>query len=126
MVAVAHASGPDGRSLRGAGDVKRRVRLLHRPWAHDHRHAAELERLPGPCLLEDPDGLFEYRHAAALVHSEQRILLKSVADPEREGRPSAADDVEDGDVLSQTDRMVQHGDEGREVHHDALGAAGDG
>ena len=45
--------------------------------------------------------------AASELEPEVRVLLRSVSHPEDVSHTSAADDVEDGDVLGQADRLVE-------------------
>ena len=79
--------------------------------ANDDGHPAVFERFTGPCLPEDGDGLFEDADATLLVDTEHEVLVGSVAEAERQRDAAVADDVEDGEILSEADRVVQHGDE---------------
>jgi hypothetical protein len=41
-----------------------------------------LEWLPGPCLLHDPEIVFDDRAAPIEVDAEERALVRPVADPD--------------------------------------------
>ena len=50
-----------------------------------------------------------------LLDAHHHVLVRAVADPERHLDPPAADEVEHGEVLGQPERIVEDGDQRREV-----------
>ena len=103
------------RRLGGDVDVAERVVL-----------AVEREGAVGPGAFDDLETFIHERAALATVDLEGVELLHLVAQPDAEAQPTAGEDVDDGGVLCNRERVMQRKQEDVGADGDSGGALGDG
>ena len=90
---------------------------------HDlHLTTLVLERLARHRLEQHPELLFGDRAALGPVDAEQLELFRPVAERHHVGHASVAQDVEDGHVFGEADRVVERHQRGRDRDGQVLGA----
>ena len=94
----------------------------------DHAHVVEREEAPrvaealfGPRAAHDLDGLVEALAALLLGHAVSGELGRAVAPPHAHVEPAVRDDVDEGHLLGEAQRLVEREDRGGEADPNPLG-----
>src|ERR1700684_1015974 len=106
------------------------MRPTHRLGQHAHVSeleilAVETESLGGPRQLENLDGLERAAESLCARHAEAFELLSAVTKSNPQPEPAARDDIDEGGLLRQLQRMIERGQQDVGADGDAGGARRD-
>ena len=125
LEAEVESGGAQSSSPGAAAVEQHRVGLGQRRRSHLHCPSFELERFSTPRDPKNADQSFDIGASTAPRPTELCVLVGQVPEPERVRHPTPAEVVEDGDVLGQSQRVVQIRDKRRHCDRDPRRSRGE-